>query len=84
MCLAVPGKILKITKQDNDIEKLAVVDFHGSEVEVSLAMVPEAIQGDFILVHAGYALQILDQAEAEQTWDYLRQAGIELGETDNG
>lgn len=79
MCLAVPGKILEIKEIDEtQAGPLAVVDFHGSEVEVSLAMVPEAVKGDFVLVHAGYALEILDEDEAKKTWDYLKQAGVEF------
>jgi hydrogenase expression/formation protein HypC len=79
MCLAVPGKILSIKKASpNEPENLGIVDFNGNQVEVSLAMVPEAVPGDYVLVHAGYALQLLDEAEAKETWDYLEQAGIEF------
>lgn len=65
MCLAVPGKIL--SRRDVD----AVVDFHGSRVEVSLVLVPEAQVGSWVLVHAGFALLELDAAEAAETWKCL-------------
>ena len=79
MCLAVPGKIVEIKKvDDSQTGLLGMVDFHGSEVEISLAMVPNAKKGDYVLVHAGFALELLDEAEANKTWDYLEQAGIEV------
>jgi hydrogenase expression/formation protein HypC len=79
MCLAVPGRILSIKEvSEQGGERLANVDFNGNKVDVSLAMVPEAKKGDYVLVHAGYALETLDQSEAEQTWEYLKEAGIEF------
>lgn len=81
MCLAVPGRILNIKETtETGGERLANVDFHGNKVDVSLAMVPDAKKGDYVLVHAGYALETLDQTEAEQTWEYLKEAGIEFSE----
>lgn len=70
MCLAVPGKIL--SRRDLD----AVVDFHGSRVEVSLVLVPEARVGAWVLVHAGFALLELDAEEAAETWKYLAAAEV--------
>lgn len=85
MCLAVPGKILSIKEENENLpEKIGIVDFQGSQIEVSLSMVPQAVQGDYILVHAGYALEILNQKEAQQTWDYLEQAGLEFERPSNG
>lgn len=80
MCLAIPGKIVTIKEPDTAAlpGKLAQVDFQGSRIEVSLAMVPEARQGDWILVHAGYALNVLDEQEAKETWDYLQEAGVDV------
>lgn len=77
MCLAVPGKIDEIIEQSADpvMGRLAAVDFQGSRVEVSLAMTPEAAAGDWVLVHAGFALTILDEDEARETWEYLTLAG---------
>jgi hydrogenase expression/formation protein HypC len=52
------------------------VDFQGSRVDVSLAMTPEAAAGDWVLVHAGFALTVLDEAEARRTWEVLAAAGV--------
>ena len=79
MCLAVPGKILTI--QGADIERLARVSFGGIVKEVSLVYVPEANVGDYVIVHVGFALSVVDEAEALQTFEYLKQIGelAELG-----
>jgi hydrogenase expression/formation protein HypC len=88
MCLAVPGKIIEI--KDNPtgeaIGASGTVDFQGSQVEVGLAFVPEAKLGDWVLVHAGFALNTLDEEEARETWKYLEEAGLaeapdEMGDT---
>jgi hydrogenase expression/formation protein HypC len=81
MCLGVPGRILRVHPADKGAENLAVVDFQGSQVEVSLSLVPAAKEGDWVLVHAGYALTLLDQAEAAETWRWLEMAEVarELG-----
>ena len=80
MCLAVPGKILNVREADETsaMGQIATVDFQGSQLEVSLAMTPEAQVGDYVLVHAGFALNVLDEREAMETWDYLRQAGVSV------
>jgi hydrogenase expression/formation protein HypC len=78
MCLAVPGKILSVSEAaEGPLGPTALVDFQGSRIEVSLAMTPEAGPGDWLLVHAGFALTVLDEAEALETWETLRLA---LGE----
>ena len=81
MCLAVPGKIIEIKPPDDPsaLGPVGTVDFQGSQLEVSLAMIPEAVQGDWVLVHAGFALNILDEQEARQTWQYLKAAGLTEG-----
>ncbi|HXB97816.1 MAG TPA: HypC/HybG/HupF family hydrogenase formation chaperone [bacterium] len=81
MCLGVPGQILRVHPADHGAESLASVDFQGSQVEVSLSLVPGAKPGDWVLVHAGYALTLLDQAEAAETWRWLEMAEVarELG-----
>lgn len=78
MCLAVPGKIVSIQTADPAPATGAIgtVDFQGSRLDVSLAFVPEAIVGDWILVHAGFALNVLDAQEAAETWKYLEEAGL--------
>jgi hydrogenase expression/formation protein HypC len=66
MCLAVPGKILEITGAD-PLLKMGRISFNGVVREVSLAYVPEAQVGDYAVVHAGFALNLLDEAAAAAT-----------------
>jgi hydrogenase expression/formation protein HypC len=75
MCLAIPGRITEIHKKLDDTFRMAKVDFDGVVREVSLAMLPEAGEGDYVLVHVGVALQIVDEKEAEETMKYLKQIG---------
>ena len=77
MCLAVPGKILSISGEDTT--RTGVVSFGGAAKEASFAFVPEATVGDYVLVHAGFAISVVDPEEAAQTLEYFRQIG-ELGE----
>jgi len=77
MCLAIPGKVISIEESTGPAGgQLATVDFHGSRVEVSLAMVPDAKLGSWVLVHAGYAIEVLDEEEAANTWDWLKEADL--------
>lgn len=73
MCLAVPGKILSITGED--FARAARVSFDGVVKEVSLAYVPEANVGDYVVVHVGFAISLLNEEEAQRTLDYLKQMG---------
>ena len=75
MCLAVPGKITKITAQLDDTFRVAKVSFGGIVKDVNLAMLPEAREGDYVLVHVGVAISIVDEEEARKTFEYLRQIG---------
>ena len=72
MCLAVPGKIVSIA-DDEPLLRMGRVSFGGIIKQVSLAYVPEAVVGDYVIVHVGFALSILNRDEAEQTLDYVRQ-----------
>jgi len=74
MCLAVPGKILSIEGSD-PLLRSGRVDFSGAVKAVNLCCVPEAQVGDYVLVHVGFALQTVDEAEAKQVFEYLRQLG---------
>jgi len=80
MCLAVPGKILSITGTDE--LRSGRVSFSGIVKEVNLACVPEAKVGDYVIVHVGFALNVVDETEAQVTLDYLRQIG-ELAELED-
>ena len=77
MCLAVPGKIVEITKDEADPigGHIATVDFQGSRVDVCLAMTPEARVGGWVLVHAGFAITLIDEDDARETWEYLSFQG---------
>lgn len=75
MCLAVPGKIVSISDED-PLLRMGRVSFGGAIVQVSLAYVPEAIVDDYVVVHVGFALTILDRDEAEQTLNYLQQSKL--------
>lgn len=72
MCLAVPGKIISISDRDNDpLLRTGRVSFGGIVKEVSLAYVPEATVGQYVIVHVGFALSILDEEAAAETLYYL-------------
>jgi len=64
MCLAIPGKLISLSDHDNPLMRVGQIDFSGVCKEVSLAYVPEACIGNYVIVHAGFALSILDEAEA--------------------
>lgn len=74
MCLAVPGKLLEISGTD-DLTRSGKVSFGGVLKEISLAFVPQAQVGDYVTVHVGVALSVVDEAEALQVFEYLRQLG---------
>ncbi len=77
MCLAVPGKL--ISTSGEDLYRMGRVSFGGVIKEVSLAYVPEAVVGDYVIVHVGFALSRVDEAEAMQVFSYLEAMG-DLGE----
>lgn len=72
MCLAVPGRIIEASG-DEPILRRGRIEFGGVVKEVSLAYVPEAAIGDYVLVHAGFAISIVDEAEAEEVFALLRE-----------
>lgn len=74
MCLAVPGKILEIMG-DDPLLRAAKVSFAGVIKLVSLTCTPEARLGDFVLVHVGVAISVIDPQEAEETFRYLKAMG---------
>lgn len=75
MCLAIPGKIKSIDYQYDGLVRMARVNFGGIIKEASLDMVPNAKVGDYVLVHVGVAISIVDEEEAEKTFAYLREIG---------
>jgi hydrogenase expression/formation protein HypC len=68
MCLGIPGRIIEIT--DGSLA-MGVVDFGGIRKDVCLAYTPEAGLGDYVIVHVGFAITTVDQAEAERTLEVL-------------
>ncbi len=82
MCLAIPGKIKSIEMQYDGLVKMAKVNFGGIIKEASLEMLPQAKEGDYVLVHVGVAISIVDEAEASKVFEYLREAG-ELDELES-
>jgi hydrogenase expression/formation protein HypC len=78
MCLAVPGKVLSIEGDDLPT-RVGKVSFGGVTKEIHLAYVPEARLGDYVLVHAGFAIGTIDEAEAQKVFEYLERIG-ELAE----
>jgi len=82
MCLAVPGKIESLGG-DDPLTRMGKVNFGGILKEACLACVPEAKVGDYVIVHAGFALSRLDEDEAQKVFGYLKQMN-ELGELESG
>ncbi len=68
MCLAIPSKITKIENN------MATIDVEGIQREASLLLLEDAQVGDYVIVHAGFAIKILDEAAAQETLDLLREA----------
>jgi len=72
MCLAIPGLVLSISGHEQ-LMRMGQVKFGGITKEVSLAYVPEAKVGDYVIVHVGFAISILNEAEANRVFEYLRE-----------
>lgn len=81
MCLAIPGRVIEIGER-RDLERTGKVDFGGVTKEINLAYVPEARVGDYVIVHVGFAISRVDEAEAQKTFEYLREMN-ELSELEN-
>ncbi len=79
MCLAIPGQIKSIPVNDDPLFRMAKVSFGGVFKDVNLSMVPEAKIDDYVLVHVGVAISIIDEEEAKKTFEYIKQIG-ELNE----
>jgi len=67
MCLAIPARVVAINEN-----RMATVDIMGVTRKISLDLVPEALIGDFVLVHAGFALQVVDEEFANETLELLK------------
>ncbi len=74
MCLGIPGKIIEI-RGDDPLLRSGRVTFGGAVRDVSLAYVPEAGIGDYVIVHVGFAISRIDEQEALEVFRYLEQMG---------
>lgn len=74
MCLGVPGQLIEIT-QTGELTRAGKVNFGGILKEVNLAYVPEANVGDYVIVHVGFAISRVDEDEAKQVFEYLKEMG---------
>ena len=74
MCLAIPGRVLEIF-EDHGL-RMGRVDFGGTVKKACLEQLPEASVGDYVLVHVGFALSVVDPAEAERTYKLLQGLGF--------
>lgn len=71
MCLGVPGKIITIYESDG--LRMGRIDFGGTQREACLAYVPQAAVGDYTVIHVGFAISLLSEAEANATLETLRE-----------
>jgi len=71
MCLGIPGKIIEIYEKNNS--KFGKVDFSGIKREICLDLTPSAKVGDYVIVHVGFAISILDEEEAVETLKTYRE-----------
>jgi hydrogenase expression/formation protein HypC len=78
MCLAVPGRIVTIDGAD------ATVDFGGVTRDADLTLLPESKVGDYVLVHAGFAIQLIDEGEALETLELFRELARAIGDDAEG
>ncbi len=72
MCLAIPGQVLSVAGQDSHL-RTGQVSFGGITKRVSLACVPDARPGDYVLVHVGLAISTIDEHEAQRVFEYLNE-----------
>jgi hydrogenase expression/formation protein HypC len=73
MCLAIPGRLISVEQDDDPALRRGKVDFGGVRKEVSLAFTPEAVPGDYVVVHVGFALSVLDEDEAQSIFEDLKR-----------
>ncbi len=83
MCLSIPGKLVEITHELDEVFRTGKVSFDGIIKEVSLTLVPEANVVDYVLVHVGAAISTIDEEEAKKTFELLKQLD-ELHELEDG
>ncbi|HOQ32687.1 MAG TPA: HypC/HybG/HupF family hydrogenase formation chaperone [Candidatus Hydrogenedens sp.] len=77
MCLAIPGKVIQIDESDPTL-RMAKVQFAGVIKEISLALTPEVTEGMYVLVHAGMAINAVDEEEAERILEEFKNADMDM------
>ncbi len=82
MCLSIPGKLIEITAELDETFRFGKVTFDGIIKEINLALVPEAKINDYVLVHVGAAIAIVDEEEAKKTFDLIKTFD-EFNDTNN-
>ena len=81
MCLAVPGHIVELFEEHGIL--MGKVDFGGIKRQICLSYVPESQVGDYVLVHVGFGISLIDEEEAHRTYQLLQEMG-ELAELEDG
>ncbi len=74
MCLGIPGKVLEIWQADESVP-MGKVEFGGISKDICLVYLPEVAVGDYVLVHVGFAISKIDEAEAQEIFSYIDQIG---------
>ena len=74
MCLGIPGKVLEVTRSELGLVS-GRVEFGGIVKDVNLSYTPEVEPGQYVVVHVGFSISTLDEAEARRVFDYLEQLG---------
>ena len=75
MCLAIPGRIESVKDSSDDLFREGKVNFNGVLKDIDLTLVPEARPGDYVLVHVGMGISLVDEEEAHKTFEYLEKIG---------
>jgi len=83
MCLAIPGRIIDLN-DDTPLTRTGRVGFGGTVKKVNLSAVPRASVGDYVLVHAGFAISVVDADEAARTFEYLAQLEVPTDNAESG
>ena len=80
MCLGVPGELIEFT-QNEGLIKTGKVNFGGIIKDVNLSYTPEAEVGNYLIIHVGFAISIIDESEAKKVFEYLQEIdGLDLDE----
>ncbi|MBL9152360.1 MAG: HypC/HybG/HupF family hydrogenase formation chaperone [Verrucomicrobiales bacterium] len=77
MCLAIPGQLLEVKETDDPLFRTGRVSFAGIVREIQLACTPDARPGDYVLVHVGFAISVIDEDEARRTLENFAFEGNE-------